>query len=180
MAVVTSEPEAGPPVEAPTKAKKSSKGSAVLLPALFVIAWGWALSGASAPGSKTIDGSALANLHWILYFAGFVFIFSSVMHSVFAKSMAESIGWKTNGFQHELAAVSLGLGLACFYSISNGIAAMTTVSIPIVAFLFLAGVNHVVEIVRRQNYAPNNTLILIWDFGISISLVALLVSIGKF
>jgi hypothetical protein len=180
MAVVTSEPEAGPPVEAPTKAKKSSKGSAVVLPALFVSAWGWALSGAPAPGSKTIDGSALANLHWILYFAGFVFIFSSVMHSVFAKSMAESIGWKTNGFQHELAAVSLGLGLACFYSVYNGIAAMTTVSIPVIAFLFLAGVNHVVEIVRKKNYAPNNTLILIWDFGISISLVALLVSIGKF
>ncbi len=76
--------------------------------------------------------------------------------------------------------MSLGLGLACFYSVYNGIAAMTTVSIPIVAFLFLAGVNHVVEIVRKQNYAPNNTLILIWDFGISISLVALLVSIGKF
>ena len=102
------------------------------------------------------------------------------MHSVFAKSMAESIGWKTNGFQHELAAVSLGLGIACFYSVYNGLAAMTTVSIPIIAFLFLAGVNHVVEIVRKKNYAPNNTLILIWDFGVSISLVALLVSIGKF
>jgi hypothetical protein len=57
---------------------------------------------------------------------------------------------------------------------------MTTVSIPIIAFLFLAGVNHVVEIVQKRNYAPNNTLILVWDFGISISLLALLLSIGKF
>jgi hypothetical protein len=180
MAVVTSEPEADAPVEAPEQQKKGSIGSALVLPALFVIAWGWALSGAPAPGSKTIDGSTLANLHWILYFAGFVFIFSSIMHSVFANSMAASIGWKSNGFQHELAAVSLGLGLACFYAVYNGLSAMTTVSIPIIAFLFLAGVNHVVEIVRKQNYAPNNTLILIWDFGVSISLVALLVSIGKF
>jgi hypothetical protein len=184
MAAVTSDPEtgtpAGAPVEAPTTKKKSSKGSAFVLPALFVIAWGWALSGAPAPGTKTIDGSTLANLHWIIYFAGFVFIFSSIMHSVFAKSMAASIGWVTNGFQKELAAVSLGIGLACFYSVYNGLAAMTTVSIPIIAFLFLAGVNHVIEIVRKHNYAPNNTLILIWDFGVSISLVALLVSIGKF
>ena len=52
---------------------------------------------------------------------------------------------------------------------------MTTVSFPIVAFLFLAGVNHVVEIVRKKNYAPNNTLILIWDFGIPISVVGLLI-----
>lgn len=179
MAAVTSEPEVRTSVEPEAKPKKSSKGSALALPALFVMAWVLALSGTAAPGTKTIDGSTLANLHWILYFAGFVFLFSSVMHSVFAKSMAESIGWKTNGFQHELAAVSLGLGVACFYSVYNGLSAMTTVSIPIIAFLFLAGVNHVVEIVRKQNYAPNNTLILIWDFGISFSLVALLVTIGK-
>lgn len=180
MAAITSEPEARTSVEPQAKTKKGSRGSALVLPALFLIAWGWALSGATAPGTKTIDGSALSNLHWILYFAGFVFVFSSVMHSVFAKSMAASIGWKTNGFQRELAAVSLGLGVACFYSVYNGISAMTTVSIPIIAFLFLAGVNHVIEIVRKRNYAPNNTLILIWDFGISISLAALLVSIGKF
>jgi len=41
-------------------------------------------------------------------------------------------------------------------------------------------VNHVVEIVQKKNYAPNNTLILIWDFGVPISVVALLVSIGTF
>src|ERR1700704_796915 len=98
MAAITSEPEAGTSVEPQAKAKKGSKGFALALPALFLIAWGWALSGATAPGSKTIDGSALANLHWLLYFTGFVFLFSSVMHSVFAKSTAESIGSKTNGF----------------------------------------------------------------------------------
>jgi hypothetical protein len=179
MAAVTSEPEARTPVEQPVEKKKGAIGAALVLPALFFVAWGWALSGATAPGTKTIDGSALANLHWILYFAGFVFIFSSIMHSVFAKSTAESIGWTTNGFQRELAAVSLGLGLACFYAVYNGLAAMTTVSIPIIAFLFLAGVNHIVDMVRKGNFAPNNTLILIWDFGISFSLVALLVSIGK-
>jgi hypothetical protein len=57
---------------------------------------------------------------------------------------------------------------------------MTTVSLPIMAFLFLAGVNHLVEIVRQRNYAPNNTFILVWDFGVPISLVALLVSVGAF
>jgi hypothetical protein len=180
MAAVTSEPEVGTSVEPQAKAKKGSKAFGLAMPALFFFAWGWALSGSTAPGSKTIDGSALASLHWILYFTGFAYLFSSLMHSVFAKKTAESIGWKTNGFQYELASVSFGLGLACLYSVYNGIAAMTTVSIPVIAFLFLAGVNHVIEMVRKRNYAPNNTLILIWDFGISISLVALLVSIGKF
>jgi len=109
-----------------------------------------------------------------------VFVISSVMHSVLRKHTAASIGWQTNGFELELAAASLGLGLGSFYAVYNHLDAMVAISIPIVAFLFLAGVNHVVEIVREGNYAPNNTLILIWDFGVSISLVSLLLSIGRF
>jgi hypothetical protein len=37
---------------------------------------------------------------------------------------------------------------------------------------------HVVEIVRERNYAPGNTAILISDFGVPISLFALLISTG--
>jgi hypothetical protein len=177
MAVLVPESQAKPPAE--SKAK-SGKVSALMLPVLLVVAWAFALSGSSAPGAVAGEASALGDLRWILYFTGFVFIFSSVMHSVFAKSTAESIGWKTNGFQYEIAAVSLGLGAACFYAVSNGIEAMVTVSLPIVSFLFLAGVNHAFEIVRKKNYAPNNTLILVWDFGVPISLVALLISVGSF
>ena len=177
MAAVITETEV--PARAEAKAR-SSKVSALVLPALLFVAWGFALSGSTAPGAVAGEATAMGYLRWILYFTGFVMLFSSVMHSVFAKSMAASIGWKTNGFQYELAAVSLGLGGACFYAVYNGIEAMVAVSIPIVSFLALAGVNHVVEIVRKHNYAPNNTMILIWDFGIPISLVALLVSIGTF
>lgn len=178
---------AAEPSSAPTttdaatrRERKTAMRSALVLPAIFVMAWIFALSGTEAPGAITGEATAISYLRWILYFAGFVFVFSSVMHSVFAKRMAASIGWQTNGFERELAAVSLGLGLACFYAVYNHMSAMVTVSIPIITFLFLAGVNHVVDMVRRQNYAPNNTLILIWDFGVSISLLALLLAIGQF
>jgi hypothetical protein len=177
MAAVITETEPQPHVEAKTR---RGKASAIVLPALLFVAWAFALSGSTAPGAVAGEATAMGYLRWILYFTGFVMIFSSVMHSIFARSMAASIGWTTNGFQYELAAVSLGLGGACFYAVHNGIEAMVTVSIPIVSFLFLAGVNHVFEIVRKKNYAPNNTMILIWDFGIPVSLVALLVSIGTF
>jgi hypothetical protein len=66
------------------------------------------------------------------------------------------------------------------YAVYQGIEAMTTISLPVIAFLFLAGVNHVVEIVRKRNDAPNNTLILVWDFGVPISLVALLLAVDAF
>jgi 3-dehydroquinate dehydratase len=163
-----------------TKKAKRGYGSAVMLPCMLVFAWAFALSGTAAPGALAHDSAALSDLRWILYFAGIVFHISSVMHSVFRRSMAASIGWTTNGFELELAAVSLGLGVGCIYSVYQGIEAMTAISLPVIAFLFLAGVNHVVEIVRQKNYAPNNTLILIWDFGVSASLVALLFATHAF
>lgn len=145
-----------------------------VLPLLFVVAWVYALSGSTPPGAAAGDTTVISDMRWLLYFGGFVFIFSSIMHSVFAKSTAKSIGWKTNGFQYELASVSLGLGIGAFYAINHGPDALVAISIPIVSFLFLAGLNHVKEVVRQKNYAPNNTLILIWDFGLSISLAALI------
>ena len=182
MAAVVSEPEARPEPGSTAPASKTGmgKGSAYILPGLFVMAWAFALSGSTAPGAVAGESTAMGDLRWILYFAGFVFLFSAVMHSVFRKAMAASIGWQTNGFELELASVSLGLSGACFYATYNGLEAMITVSLPIVAFLFLAGVNHVYEMVRKQNYAPNNTLILVWDFGVSVSLVALLVAAHAF
>jgi len=158
----------------------SEKLSSLVLPGLFILAWVMALSGSTAPGAMPGDPAAVTDVRWILYFAGFVFIFSSIMHSVFAKSMAASIGWKTNGFQYEIASVSLGLGLACFYATYHGVESWVAVSLPIISFLFLAGVNHLIEVVRKKNYAPNNTMILIWDFGVPISLAVLLLGIVKY
>ena len=113
-------------------------------------------------------------INWLLYFSGFAFLSAAVMHSVFAKKIVRSIGWESNGFQYEIAAVSLGLGISCFYALYNGPAAQIAVGIPIITFLFFAGINHLKEIVINRNFALNNTLILVWDFGVAISLFILL------
>lgn len=154
--------------------------SALILPGLFVLAWVFALSGSQAPGAIAGESNTIANLRWLVYFAGYVLLVSFVMHFFLAKSTAKSIGWKTNGFQYELSFVSLGLGLGCLYAINHGTATLVTISIPIIVFLFLAGANHVIEIIRQNNYAPSNTLILVWDFGMSVSLAALILASGKF
>ena len=150
--------------------------SSLVLPILFVVAWISALS-STPPGMQTGELAAVSYLRWLLYYAAFALLFASVMHSVFAKRLAASIGWKTNGFQYELAAFSLGAGLACLYAVYHGVEALIAAAIPVCVFLFLAGVNHLREIVKEQNYAPNNTLILIWDFGMSLSLAALLLAL---
>lgn len=156
------------------KAQSKITVSSLVLPGMFVAAWVFALSGSTAPGHMVGDTTAMSDIRWLLYFAGWVLIFSSIMHSVFAKKMAASIGWKTNGFQYELAGFCLGLGLACFYATYHGLESWVAVSLPIITFLGLAGVNHLKEIIRDKNYAPNNTMILVWDFGMPLSLALLL------
>lgn len=162
---------------ASTKQSISSKISGLVLPGLFILAWILALSGSAAPGAVAGEATAAGYVKWLLYFAGWVFLFSSVMHSVFAKKMAESIGWKTNGFQYEIAFVSLGLSLGSFYAVYHNLQAQIAISLPIISFLALAGVNHLIEIIKSKNYAPNNTMILVWDFGVPLSLFLLLKSL---
>jgi hypothetical protein len=61
----------------------------------------------------------------------------------------------------------------------RGEEAWVAISLPIITFLLLAGLNHLKEILKDKNFAPNNTLILIWDFGVPISLIALLYTIVR-
>ena len=101
--------------------------SGLILPGLFVLAWIMALTNSTAPGASAGDTATISDIRWLIYFGGYVFLVSSIMHSLFAKKMAKSIGWKTNGFQYELADVSLGLGVGCFYAINHGVIALATI-----------------------------------------------------
>ena len=159
--------------------KSGGVGMALMLPATFVVAWILSLTNTQAPGAVAGEASDVNSLRWMFFFTGIIFLVSSFMHSVLAKKTAASIGWTTNGFQYEIAFVSLGMGLACLYAGQHFKEAWIAVTIPTFTFLFLAGVNHVIEIVREKNYAQNNPLIRIWDSGIPISLVALLLSTGS-
>lgn len=161
-----------------TAEKAGGIGMGLMVPATFVVAWILALTGTQAPGAVAGEASDVNSLRWMLFFTGIIFLVSSLMHSVLAKKTAASIGWTTNGFQYEIAFASLGMGLACLYAGQNGKEAWIAVALPTFTFLFLAGVNHLVEIVREKNYAPNNTLILVWDFGMPTSIVALLFATG--
>ncbi len=148
---------------------------------MLALAWILGLAGVSAPGSP--DGIAwdLQVLHWTLWLpVGIAFLVSGVMHTVFAKRTSKMIGWQTNGFQYEIGFVSLGLGIAGVWSTyMSSSDAWVIMAIPTTTFLVLAGINHVIEIVREKNYAPGNTLILISDFGTPITLWAMLAATGS-
>lgn len=98
-----------------------------------------------------------------------MFLASSVMHTVFAKKTAADIGWQTNGFQYEIGFASLGFGLGGILAGIAVPAAWLPMAVAQSAFLVLAGINHVREMITKKNFAPGNTIILIYDFGLPVS-----------
>jgi hypothetical protein len=145
------------------------------LPIVWVVAWVLALAGVQASGYQADQGFAVNALRWMFYLpAGFMFLVSGLMHTKYAEKTAAMIGWKTNGFQYELGFVSFGLGLAGIYASMHQSEAWITMAIPTSTFLFFAGVNHVIEMARDHNFNPGNTFVCISDFGLPISLWALL------
>jgi Family of unknown function (DUF6790) len=147
----------------------------LVLPIVWVVAWVLALAHVQASGYHASQGFSVNAIRWMLYLpAGWMFVVSAVMHTKFAKKTAAMIGWQTNGFQYELGFVSLGLGIAGIYASTHASQAWIAVTIPTTTFLAFAGVNHVVDMVRHHNYNPGNTFVCISDFGVPISLWALL------
>jgi hypothetical protein len=149
-----------------------------LPPLVFVLSWVFALVGLSAPGADSGAPFEEDALRWMLFFGlGWSVLGGFVMHTIFARATAEDIGWESNGFQYEVGFASLGIGLAgIFAAISDQPDAWVVASIAGGAFLLLAGINHIREIVKERNYAPGNTVILLSDLGVPISLLALLIA----
>jgi hypothetical protein len=165
--------------ESPNGGAKGNSAWATLgilvLPIVWLIAWGLALAHVQASGYHADQGWTVNSIRWMLYLpAGWMFMVSGLMHTKFAKKTAAMIGWQTNGFQYELGFVSFGLGLAGVYASMHGSQSWVAVTIPTTTFLVFAGINHVVEMIRDHNYNPGNTFVCISDFGIPISLWALL------
>jgi hypothetical protein len=98
------------------------------------------------------------------------------MHTVFARSTAKNIGWTTNGFQYELGFVSIGLGIAGVIAAYLGGTSWLVLSIVLSVFLLGAAGLHVKEMIRDRNFALGNTWVLLYDVGLPVSLIALLVA----
>ena len=149
----------------------------LVLPIVWLAAWILALAGVQASGYHASQGFSVNALRWMFYLpAGWMFIVSGLMHTKYAEKTAALIGWKTNGFQYELGFVSFGLGGAGIYASLHGVESWVTMAIPTSTFLVFAGVNHVIEMVRDRNFNPGNTFVCISDFGLPISIWALLLA----
>ena len=96
-------------------------------------------------------------------------------HFFMAEKIAQSIGWISNEFQKELAFVSLGIGIAgilCLW-FKNGFWWATI--IPYTTFLFGAAGIHIFEMIEKGNFKPENSLIIIPDILMPLTIIILLI-----
>lgn len=106
---------------------------------------------------------------------GFFGLFNFVGHCFFSERVAKSIGWVSNGFQKEIGVISLGIGVSGVYSgLVDGGRGCLPLVIVLVFFLVGAGVNHIREVLKEGNYKVGNVLIILPDFLIPLTLLALL------
>ena len=96
---------------------------------------------------------------------GFTSIISFVMHFFFPDMVASSIGWPLGSpFQKEVAGANLAvgiLGFLCFWRRDFWLPYVISKS----AFLLIAGITHVVDLVQHQNMATGNAGVTLYmDF----------------
>jgi hypothetical protein len=118
---------------------------------------------------------AETSLLWLLAVAvGIAGIIGFIGHVFLADRVARSIGWPIGSpFQTEMGVCNLAggtMGLLCI-RYRGGFWAATIVMASVVPAG--AGSIHVASIVREHNFAPNNTFILLPNFLIPLTLLAL-------
>lgn len=106
---------------------------------------------------------------------GLGFLFNATGHLFKSEAVAKQIGWTSNGFQKELGFVSVGIGicgiLGAFIQDNFQLAVIMIVS----TFLLGAAIVHIQEMRTKHNFNKGNTLIVLPDILIPLTLIILFV-----
>lgn len=99
----------------------------------------------------------------LLYGVGISLVVNSVMHSVFGDYAAKTIGWEQSPFQLELAFMSLGMGVAAILIHGRWAPFQSKAALLIgfAIFGFGAAGGHVYQMIANQDFAANNTGLLL-------------------
>lgn len=118
-------------------------------------------------------------LSGIINMIGIAGVGAGISHIFFPKKTTASIGFQRNPYQLEVGFCDLSFGivglLAPYYSTDFWWAIILFSSLYRVG----CGIGHIRQIVLEKNYAVNNTVILIVDFGVSLILLSMYLSYIK-
>lgn len=109
----------------------------------------------------------------VLYMIGSQGIGGAISHLFFGPAIARSIGWTWSPFQREVGFANLAFGVAGVLAANYGSQYWFAVIVASSVYLVGAGIGHIIEMRRAGNFAINNSLILIADFGVPAALFAM-------
>lgn len=107
----------------------------------------------------------------VVYLIGWAGIGAGISHILFARKTSASIGWAPSPFETEVGFANLAMGVAGVMAAGQPTAFWLALIVVNSIFRVGCGIGHIRQIVRERNFAPNNTSILLINFGVPAFLI---------
>jgi hypothetical protein len=102
----------------------------------------------------------------VVFLIGWAGIGAGISHLLFGRKTAASIGWAPSPFETEVGFADLAMGIAGVMAAGRPPSYWLAVILVSGIFRFGCGIGHVRQMIRMRDFAPNNTGILLIDFGV--------------
>jgi hypothetical protein len=102
----------------------------------------------------------------LVYLIGVAGIGAGVSHILFARKTSASIGWAPSPFETEVGFANLGMGIAGVMAAGQEPAFWLALIVVNSVFRVGCGIGHIRQMIKDRNFAPNNTTILLINFGV--------------
>jgi hypothetical protein len=145
------------------RSRRSSRKMAIL-PFIGVILF----AVASIPLLQDANGDWQIQLleNGIVYLIGVAGIGAGISHILFGRKTSASIGWAPSPFETEVGFANLGMGVAGVIAAGQEPAFWLALIVVNSIFRVGCGIGHIRQMIRDHNFAPNNTTILLINFGV--------------
>jgi hypothetical protein len=133
---------------------------------LFAIATIKQVAEGLVPGWQTV---MIAN--GVTYLVGWSLLGAGISHLFFGRRISSTIGFAPTEYQFEVGAADVAMGAAALMATSYGPDYWWAVILISSIFRVICGVGHIRSMIRDRNFAPNNTTILLVNFGVPAFLI---------
>jgi len=96
---------------------------------------------------------------------------AGISHLFFGKTISASIGFEKSPFEFEVGFADLAMGITGLMAQGQNKEFWLAIIVTSSIFRVGCGIGHIRQIVREQNYAPNNTVVLFTNFVVPAFLV---------
>jgi uncharacterized protein DUF6790 len=107
----------------------------------------------------------------VVYLIGWAGIGAGISHILMGRKTSASIGWAPSPYETEVGFANLGMGIAGLMAANQEPAFWLGLIVVNSIFRVGCGIVHIRQMIREHNFAPNNTSILLINFGVPAFLV---------